>query len=276
MKGILLGIRQHPWKAFIYFFTSFSVLWTIVEGSTHFIPTLELRGIGVLFIVIAVGLGYSAHRIRRPSSVSFNINHTNTKLEIKFSDIFVEDGVKAIAVNDFFDSEIGLPVSERSLHGIFLSKCFGGHPEVFDKVIREELASITCKTKKRNQGKDKRYPIGATALIPVNTDRYLCFALCRTDIATCKAEADIPTLWRALEGLYGKARNCLGGAPLVLPLVGSALAGVGVPARDLLDLIVLSVITESKQKQVTTLIKIILTSDRFEEIDLNDIKKYWR
>ena len=83
-------------------------------------------------------------------------------------------------------------------------------------------------------------------------------------------------LWQALEGLYSKARHSLGGAPLVLPLVGSGLSGVGLPARDLLDLIVLSIIAESKKKQVATLIKIILTSDRFDEVDLAEVKKYWR
>lgn len=276
LKGILLGIQKHPWKAFVYFFASFSVLWTLIEGLTHFIPSLQLRGIPCLSVVIVIGLGYAAHKIRRPSSVSFNISHTNTKLEIKFSDIFVEDGVRAIAVNEFFDSEIGLPVSEKSLHGIFISKCFGGHRESFDKMVTDELAHVAFETKQRSQGKDKKYPIGTTAVVSVNTDRYICFALCRTDLATCKAEADVPMLWRALEGLYSKARNSLGGAPLVLPLVGGGLSGIGLPARDLLDLIVLSVITESKHKQVTTLIKIVLTSDRFEEIDLAEAKRYWR
>jgi hypothetical protein len=146
LKGILLGIRKHPRKAFVYFFASFSVLWTIIEGLTHFIPTLDLRGIPTLCVVIVIGLGFAAYKIRRPLSVSFNISHTNTKLEIKFSDIFEEDGVRAIAVNEFFDSEIGLPVSERSLHGIFITKCFGGHRESFDKMITDELTQMTYET----------------------------------------------------------------------------------------------------------------------------------
>jgi hypothetical protein len=276
LKGIILGIRKHPWDAFVCFFASFSVLWTLVEGLTYFVPDLDLHGIPSLAAVLVIGAIYSVSKVRRPSSVTFNISHTNTKIAIKFSDLFKEEGVRVIAVNEFFDSEIGLPVSGRSLHGIFLSKCFGGHPQAFDKMILDDLAQIGYETETRIQGKLRKYPIGTTALVPVNTDRYLCFALCRTELATCKAQADVPTLWRALEGLYSKARNCLGGAPLVLPLVGSGLSGIGLPARDLLDLIVLSLITESKQKQVTTLIKIILTFDRFEEIDLSEIKRYWR
>ncbi len=276
MKGIILGIRKHPWTSLVYFFASFSVLWTLIEGLTHFIPTLNIRGVPSLLVVVAIGFVYSAHRIHRPSSVIFSIAHTNTKIQIKFGDLFGEDGVRCIAVNEFFDSELGLPVSKNSLHGIFLSRCFGGHPDSFDKIISDELVDAPSETVHRKQGKETRYSTGTTVNVAVNLDRYMCFALCRTDITTLKAEADVPMLWKALEGLYGKARHSLGGAPLVLPLVGSGLSGIGLPARDLLDLIVLSIIAESKKKQITTLIKIILTSDRFDEVDLAEVKKYWR
>ena len=219
---------------------------------------------------------YSARRSRRPSSVTFSIAHTNTKIQIKFGDLFSEDGARCIAVNEFFDSELGLPVSEKSLHGILISRCFGGHPDSFDKIISDDLVDVASETVQKKQGKDKRYPIGTTANVTVNSDRYMCFALCHTDLSTLKAEADVPMLWQALEGLYGKARHSLGGVPLVLPLVGSGLSGIGLPARDLLDLIVLSIIAESKKKQITTLIKIVLTSDRFDEVDIAEVKKYWR
>ena len=276
LKGIILGIRKHPWTAFVYFFASFSVLWTLIEGLTHFIPTLNIRGVPSLLGVVIVGIVYSAYRIRRPFSVIFNIAHTNTKIQIKFGDIFGEDGVRCIAVNEFFDSELGLPVSEKSLHGIFLTRCFGGHPESFDKIVKKELSDISSETIQKKQGKEAKYPIGTTANVNVNSDRYMCFALCRTDIKTLKAEADVPMLWQALEGLYSKARNSLGGFPLVLPLIGSGLSGIGLPSRDLLDLIVLSIIAESKKRQIGTLIKIILTPDRFNEIDLAEVEKYWR
>lgn len=276
MKGIFLGIRKHPWTSLVYFFASFSVIWTLIEGLTHFIPTLNIRGVPSLVVVVAIGIVYSAYRIRRPSSVTFSIAHTNTKIQIKFGDIFCEDGVRCIAVSEFFDSELGLPVSKNSLHGIFLSRCFGGHPDSFDKIISAELVDAKSETVHREQGKETKYPIGTTANVGINSDRYLCFALCRADITTLKVEADVPMLWQALEGLYGKARNSLGGVPLVLPLVGSGLSGIGLHARDLLDLIVLSIIAESKKKQIATLIKIILTSDRFDEVDLAEVKKYWR
>ena len=274
--GILAGLKQHPWRASARLFASFAVLWTLVEGLTYFIPGLDLSGVPSLIVVIAISLIYSAAIIRRPSKVVIPIRHTNTALEIKFGDLFEENGFRAIAVNEFFDSELGLPVSENSLHGVFLTKCFGGHRQSFDAVVGQCLQHHPSQTVIRPQGKTTRYPIGTTVLVPVNDDRYLCFALCETDIKTCKAHADVPTLWEALRGLQKEARIQLGGLPLVLPLVGSGLAGVGLSPRELLNLIILSVITEAKQQQVATYITIVLTPDRFDEIDLGEVRAYWR
>lgn len=275
MKGILTGIKHHPWRAFTYFFASFSVLWTLIEGFTYFISSLDLRGPASLITVTMIGIFYAALMIRRPSKIQISIRHTNTKLEVVFGDLFKEDGFRAIAVNEFFDSELGLPVSEKSLHGILISKCFSGHRQAFDQIVEKELEGVLAENIPRAQGKTRKYPIGATAEIQVNTDRYLCFALCKTDITTCKAYSDIATLWQALQGLWQKARIVLGGTSLILPLVGSALAGIGLPARELLDLIILSAITETKRKEITTCIRIVLTPDRFDSVDLMEVQKYW-
>lgn len=274
LKGILIGIKHHPWLALTYWFASFSVLWTLIEGFTYLLDK-DLKGIEALITVVVIGLIYAAIMVRRPSKVKIPISHTNTQLEIKFGDLFKEEGVRAIAVNEFFDSELGLPVSTESLHGIFLSLCFGGHSQAFDQLVEEELKDSPAEDIERAQGKEKKYPIGTTVTIPVNNNRYLCFALSKTDIETCKADANVPTLWEALNGLWQKARIVLGGEALILPLVGSGLSGIGLPARRLLDLIILSVITETKRKQVAACIRIVLNSDRFEEIDLREVKRYW-
>jgi len=276
VKGIFIGIKHHPWRAFIYLFASFSVLWTLVEGLTYFIPSLDLPGTASLIAVAVTGIIYTVAMIRQPSNIEIPIRHTNTRIEMKFGDLFEEDGFRVISVNEFFDSEIGLPVSARSLQGIFLSKCFGGHSQAFDQMIEEELKDSPGENVTRPQGKTRKYPIGTTATILVNNDHYLCFALTKTEIDTCKANADVPTLWHALGGLWQKARISLGGSALVLPLIGSGLSGIGLPTRELLDLIILSVITESKRRQITTCVRIILTPERYDEVDLRELKRHWR
>ena len=225
--------------------------------------------------VILLSLTWAVIRVWQPSRVEIPIKHTNTTIEVIFGDLFAQDGYRAIAVSEFFDSELGLPVAEKSLHGFFVKKCFGGHPESFDTIVAAELQSVQPQRVEKNCGKKLKYPIGTTALVPVNNDRYLCFALCETNPDTCKVHADVPTLWRALQGLWEKARVVLGGSTLVVPLVGSGTSGVGLPPRELLDLIILSAIAETKQRHITNRIRVVLTEDHFDEVDLKETKRYW-
>lgn len=219
---------------------------------------------------------YTSLKIRQVEKIEIPIRHTNTRIEIKFGDIFEEDGFRVIPVSEFFESEFGAPVSKKSLHGIFLSKCFGGHPQTFDGIVQKELGELKSeKVSEKKHGKVQKYPIGTAVTIPVNNDYYICFALAKTEINTCKVYVDVPTMWQALKGLWAKARISLGGSVLVLPLIGSGLSNVGLPTRYLLDLIILSIITESKRDQITTCIRIVLMPDKYDEIDLKEIKRHW-
>ena len=191
-----------------------------------------------------------------------------------FGDLFEQNGIRAIAVNEFFDSKIGKPVSDKSLHGMFLQKCFGGHPEPFDKQVDEQLKEIIGDEVEKIDGKTKSFPIGTTAIINANQDRYLVFALSKTNPNTCKADSNVSMMWDALHELWQRTRIESGGHDLNLPLIGSGLSGLGLPTRDLLNLIILSAITETKAKEITQRIRVILHRDRFDDLDLRDLKKH--
>ena len=118
--------------------------------------------------------------------------------------------------------------------------------------------------------------IGCSKTMPQESKTGQSGAETKTEIDSCKVNSDVPTLWNALSGLYHKARISLGGSTLVLPLVGGNLAGIGLPTRDLLNLIILSIITETKRKQITTCVRIVLTVDLYDDINLRELKQHWR
>lgn len=275
LKDLGRGISKHPWKTASYIFTAFSVLFTIVRAVTHFVPGVKIEGYFPLVVVLGISICYGLRKIWKPSKIEIRIATTNTTIEVLFGDLFAQDGIRAIAVSEFFDSKLGKPVSDKSLHGIFLQKCFGGHPESFDKQVDEQLKGFEGKEVAKVEGKTKSFPIGTSALLTVNQDRYLAFAFAKADPLTCKAFSDVTMMWVALNQLWQRARVESGGHPLNLPLVGSGLSGLNLPTRDLLNLIILSVITETKAKQVTQRIRIILHPDRFEELDLRGVKEHW-
>jgi len=275
-KDLWRGVTGHPWKTSGYVFTAFSVLFTIIRGVTHFVPGVKIEGPVPFAVVILASVGFGLKKVWKPSKVEIAVANTNTTIEVLFGDIFALDGIRAFAVSEFFDSQFGRPVSDKSLHGIFLKKCFGGHPESFDKQVEEQLRGIKSTDTAKKEGKSKSYPIGSTALITVDQDRYLAFAFGKADPDTCKAYSDVNMMWIALHQLWQRTRIESGGYPLNIPLVGSGLSGLGLPTRDLLNLIILSAITETKAKEITRLIRIVLYRDRFDELDLRDVQAHWK
>lgn len=266
------GVISQPKKLGTHVFASFSMAFTVVKAITHFFPTFRIDGAIPLSLILVGSLLYGLNKVWKPSRVEIAIANCNTVIEVLFGDLFDQDGIRGIAVNEYFDSKLGKPVSDKSIHGIFLRRCFGGHPESFDAQLTTELSSVKSTTVEKFDGKQQCYPIGTTALITANSDKYIVFAFAKTEPATCKASSDVELMWRSLHEFWHRARNECGGYPVNLPLVGSGLSGLGLPTRDLLRLIILSAITETKARQITETIRVVLHRSRFKEIDLRDVK----
>lgn len=275
MKSLILGLKRHPWRFAISISLAYSALWTLIESVAYFYPNLPLKGWKPHAIFIAISVVIGLFRVYQPHKISIKINTSDTTLNIYYGDVFEPKGYTAIAVNEYFDSELGTPVSEKTLHGMVIKRYFGGHPEDFDAAVSEDLGGCNYESVDRQRGNCKKYPIGTTAYIPANEHRFLLFALSHTNIETFKASADLATMVSALHGLFEKSRNSTGGEKLILPLIGSGISGVGLPATQLLQLIVLTIIDETKKRQICKQIDLVLHESRFEEIDLETIKRQW-
>jgi hypothetical protein len=275
VKALSTSLRQHPIAFVGHAFVAFSVAWTTTEAFSHFFGWAALKSIEWFVAIIVGSVAYSIFSIWRPARVVITMAMSNVAVEIAFGDIFEQDGVVAIPVNEFFDSEIGLPVSAKSLHGVFLQRCFGGYADAFDRQLAAKFVGKAAEVVTRRQGKSQRFQIGTSAAIEAAGRRFLAFAFTRTDIATCKASADVPQMFAALAGLWKAARTELGGDALNLPLVGSGLSGVGLPTRELLNIIILSFLDETKRQLVAHKLRVVLTWDRLSEVDLREVKKLW-
>lgn len=275
MKSIILGLRRHPIRFIVSIFLSYSALWTLTESVAFFFPSLPLTGSNKYLVFIGLSIVIGLVRVFQPRHVSIKVNTSDTTLNIYYGDIFKQEGYTAISANEFFDSELGEPVSENSLHGMIIKHYFGGHPESFDKAISTDLQNTPFETIQRSRGNTQKYPIGTTACITANEQNFLLFALTNTNIQTFKASSDLPTMLKALHGLFDRARNCTGGKKINIPLVGSGLAGIGLPATQLLQLIVLTIIDETKKQQICKEIDLVIHESRFEEINLETIRRQW-
>jgi Domain of unknown function (DUF6430) len=275
LNAVMLGIKRHPIKFICEVFLAYSAIWTIVESASYFFKDLKLEGLNHYIYLLTLSLVIGCVRAYQHQSIVFKVGHSNTKITVLFGDLFERDGHLAIPVNEYFDSELGLPVSPKSLHGIVLNRFFAGHPASFDQLVATDLASTARSLVQRTGGKPNKFAIGTTASIRTNSHKFLLFALCTTDINTFKASASLPDLVQAIEGLCAKARYTLGGDKLVIPLVGSGLSGIGLPVNQLIQLILLVLVNETKKNQVALEIEVVVHPTRFDEVDLKSIETFW-
>lgn len=267
------GVRRHPWVFLWIAFLAYSVLWTFIESFTGIITDFQFEGTGKLLIIVAIAFVIAAIWVAQPREITIPVKGSNTKVNIRYGDLFSSEGHKVIAVSEYFESEIGDLVSRRSVHGTFINETLGGHSETFDELVAKALNGVTHEVVQKDRGKNKKYRIGTTAVIPFNEDKFFLLALTETDIETLKVHADLNVFMQALSGLWKSVRIHAGGCVVNIPLLGSGLSGVGLPPNELLKLIIISLQYESKKLEVASSVRIVLTEDTFKEIDLRQIKK---
>lgn len=258
-------------------FAAYSTLFGISKTVTFVLPLTKdwLDKVWVSGLIGVAGLLLGLWRLKKPNSVSWKVATTDTTMEVCFGDLFKQDGIRLIPANEYFDTKLGKPVAPKSLHGQLIKRGFGGHPDALDRQLATELARVSFSVIPTDLGKDKAYPIGTTAMIEASKERYLLFALAKSDPVDHKANADVPQMFAALAGALNRARVESNGEPVNVPLVGTGQSGVDLPTREALNAVILSIITATKAKRVTERIRIVLYDDRKDSVDLRDVKAYW-
>ncbi len=275
-KKIIIGISRHPKRFLLAIVFGYTVLWTFLEP---LFAILDIKPTGynccylIAYILSSFIIGLIV--VYPKKKVKFNLTNTNTKVEIVFGDLFKTDGHKVIAASEFFDSKIGKPVSPKSLQGIFIEKVLGGHTNIFDDAVNSQLAGQEVETVQRVDGKTLRYELGTTIIIKHDESLYFLFALAKAD-KDCNASSTPSLMLKALEGLWNKVRIEGNGIDINLPLIGNGLSRVGLPQSQLLQLTLISLLKSAKEKDLSSIIRIVLTEDVFEKIDLEIIKNNWK
>jgi len=264
------------------FFTSLGVVWMLFEAYMSFTESTSIVTYWqYIFISATVGLiwvlidgFFKTGYLRKMTTITSNGFDTN--IVVKFGDLFKEDGWKAIAVNDFFDSQVDEKhISSNTLHGYTLKTYWGGNINEWDSQVASDLSAITSETKRRTSGKKKLYPIGTTASVSKGSMKMLFVALTHTDINNLETKSDTVDLNHAIRGLLTKARTVCANEPLNIPLMGSGLSRIGIKNNILVDLILTAIFEETKQSKITNEIRIILPSEKINEISLHHIQKDW-
>lgn len=199
-------------------------------------------GLGVFLLTVSVIWGVY-FLLRKEEKIRLPISKRTT-LSVFYGDLFNEQGIQVIPVNEYFDTHLGdYIISENTLHGKFLQR-YAEHITELRKLIDDQLSSKESlpANRVRNQVKclpQKRYPLGTTIRISINNQTYLLVAVTRFNSSE-HVEVDNSEYMGIMQKLYSSVEQLNDAQPVNIPLIGGGQAGVGYTEMQLLNMMVLA------------------------------------
>lgn len=241
------------------------------------IPQNYKIGFGIVFSVILIII-YIIIWILSNKIMDINITINNSKVEIKYGDIFEESGKKVIAFNEYFDTCVDDNIiNSQSINGQFILNNITDVDE-FDKLISQKLSERNKKPiieRNRKIGKKEKFNLGT--MIKYNKDFLLmsftrfnannCAELSMQEYITCLIE-----MWNELDILYSQDT-------IVIPLLGSGTTrfkDYKISEQELLELILWTFkISKIKFTYPSKLI-IVIHPSLMDKINLYKIKEEYK
>lgn len=127
------GVRNRFWQYFsiISGIISFVLLFNFIPR--QYVEYLSYFGIAIfgVLIVIYLLIWYRANIV-----IDINLEIDGSFVNIKSGDLFTEEGLKAIAFNEYFDTIVDDKIiSSNSLNGIFINNYFKNNVSELDSII---------------------------------------------------------------------------------------------------------------------------------------------
>ena len=211
---------------------------------------------------------------------SNNLNKIDIKVEgsdvtIKVGDIFQQKGLKAIAFNEYFDTQVDNKIiAENSLNGIFINKHLDISVAELDDHIKNyafEGDEIIGSNPDRSQGKEDRYQIGT---ICIYRD-YLLTAFSKFDVDN-KALLTMPEYLEFLINFWDKVNNVYAQQNVSTPIFGSGITRIKghktISDEDLLKIMLWTFRISEMRFKYPARLTIVIHKDKINQINLLDIK----
>ena len=259
------------------FFLKISLFSAFATLLLAFVPIpSEIQGVlGVIFLVFLVILYiYDWNKANKLNSIEIDIE--GTTVCIKAGDIFEEDGLKAIAFNEYFDTLVDNKIiNEVSLNGIFLKEKLDIEISELDQEINNysfEDNEILEKNTDRLVGKKQKFKIG-TIFVHNN---YILTAFSKFDSSN-RANLTMPEYLGFLITFWDKVNIVYGQRSVSVPIFGSGITRIKEHRRisdeDLLKIMIWTFrISEMRFKHPAKL-TIVIHPEKMDKINLLDIQE---
>lgn len=225
--------------------------------------------IGILILIYLVIWAWS-NKLKK-----IDISIEGSDVTIKVGDIFLESGLKAIAFNEYFDTQVdNIIIAESSLNGIFIKKHLGIPVSDLDSHIENynyDGGEILERNSDRKLGKQIRYQIGT---ICVYKD-YLLTAFSKFDDGN-KAVLTMPEYLGFLINFWDKVNNVYAQQSVSTPIFGSGITRIkghkNISDEDLLKIMLWTFRISEMRFKYPARLTVVIHKDKIDKINLLDIK----
>lgn len=203
------------------------------------------------------------------------IDIEDTSVIIKVGDIFSEPGLKAIAFNEYFDTQVDDKViSEASLNGVFLNKQLGTPVSRLDKAIEDypfEDGERLDLNDSRAAGKKQKFRLGT---IVVYKD-YLLTAMSKFDDSN-RATLTMPEYLEFLIRFWDQVNKVYAQKSVSTAVFGSGITRIkghrNISDEDLLKIMLWTFRISEMRFKYPAKLTIIIHRDKISQINLLDMK----
>jgi len=229
---------------------------------------------GIIFIIILILL-YMCLWIKANNTKDIKLDIEGSQVIIKTGDIFEENGLKVIAFNEYFDTQVDDKIiANKSLNGIFIKKYFEDSLHLLDNYINEyrfEEESKLEDNTNRQEGKIKKFKIGTVCLYK----DFIFTAFTKFDDKN-QAILTMPEYLKFLIKFWDEMNRVYAQRDVVVPIFGSGITRIkehkNISDEELLKIMLWTFrISEMKFKHPAKL-TIVIHYSKIDRINLSDIE----
>ncbi|WP_233962532.1 macro domain-containing protein [Shewanella indica] len=224
---------------------------------------------GLIFVFIYLGLWLKANRLRK-----VNLHIEGSKVVVKAGDIFKQSGLKAIAFNEYFDTQVDDKIiSKKSLNGIFIEQHSNKSQSEIDDVIDSyqfEDDDLIEDAVERS-GKSRKYKLGTVCIL----DDYLMVAFSKFDKQN-RAVLTMPEYLEFLINFWDNVNRVYSQKDVSVPIFGTGITRIkehkNISDENLLKIMLWTFRISEMRFNYPAKLTIVVHEDKMDSINLFDIK----
>lgn len=249
--------------------TIFSLLLIFVD-----IPTENKITLGIIFL-FTLSLLYFGIWLKSNNLTEVNLDVEGSIVTVKAGDLFLQDGFKVIAFNEYFDTQVDDNIiSHKSLNGLYIDNHLSGPISDLDQRVsnykfdEDEILEVN---QERKVGKKQKYSLGT---IFVNED-YLLTAFSKFDDKN-RAFLTMPDYLGFLINFWDKVNRIYAQKSVSVPIFGSGITRIkehkNISDEDLLKIKLWTFRISEMRFKFPAKLTIVIHKDKIDKINLLDIK----